>query len=217
MRFPLAVLPLAALAALALAAPAGAASTGSCKSLTVASVDATSAIGAGTYRLAPSGGLSCDDAATAVESYLYEPKTFGGYSLRAADGVIAVAPRAGARSAATAKCNDFTVVHSDTEVGLPSGVYHRLNFFTSAGQLNCSPPAPDSFDLLRDYLLDGDVHGYKVSALIGTLSTSAGCRFVKNGSSGKVGFTVWCDGKAGSRGACVAAKNTFADNCGGHY
>ena len=109
------------------------------------------------------------------------------------------------------------MVHSDTEVGLPAGVYHRLNFFTHSGQLNCSPPAPDSYDLLRDYLLDGDVHGYKVSALVGSLKTSSGCRFVKNGSGGKIGFTVWCDGKAGSRGACVAAKNTYADNCGGHY
>jgi hypothetical protein len=217
MRFPLAVLPLAALAALALAAPAGAASGGSCTTFSVASGDATSAVPAGKYRLAPSGGLSCDDAATAVESYLYDPGTFSGYSVRASAGVISVAPRVGARSAATASCHLFTVVHADTEVGFPAGVYHRLNFFSTASQLNCSPPMPDSYDLLRDYLLDGDVHGYKVGKLSGSLATSAGCRFVKNGSSGKVGFTVWCDGKAGSRGACVAAKNTYAANCGGSY
>jgi hypothetical protein len=217
MRFPLTVLPLAALAALALAAPAGAAAAPSCPSLTVASGDATSAIPAGRYRLAPGGGLSCDGAATAVQSYLYEPKTFGGYTVRAAGGVVSVAPRTGARSAATAKCNDFSVVHSDTEVGFPAGVYHRLNFFKTAGQLRCTPPMPDSYDLLRDYLLDGDAHGYKVGPLVGSLATSAGCRFVKNGSAGTVGFTVWCDGKAGSRGACVRAGAAFKDNCGGHY
>jgi hypothetical protein len=216
MRIPLAVRPLAAIAAIAFATPAGASTGSSCR-LTVASGDATSAVPAGSYRLAPSGGLSCDDAATAVESYLYEPKTFSGYGIRAADGVISVAPRAGARSAATAACNLFTVVHADTEVGFPAGVYHRLNFFKTASQLRCSPPAPDSFDLLREYLLDGDVHGYKVGPLTGTLATSAGCRFVKNGSAGAVGFTVWCDGKAGSRGACVSIGPAFKNNCGGHY
>jgi hypothetical protein len=76
---------------------------------------------------------------------------------------------------------------------------------------------PDSFDLLRDYLLDGDAHGYKVSPLIGALAKNAGCRFVQNGSSGAVGFTVWCDGKAGSRGPCVAIGNRFSTNCGGSY
>jgi hypothetical protein len=217
MRFPLAVLPLAALAALALAAPAGAASTSSCPAVTVSAGDATSALPAGTYALAPGAGLSCDEAATAVDSYLYEPKTFSGFGVRAGAGVISVAPRATARSAATTSCHLFTVVHADTEVGLPAGVYHRLNFFRTAGQLNCSPPMPDSYDLLRDYLLDGDVHGYKVSKLTGSLATSAGCRFVKNASGGAIGFTVWCDGKAGSRGACVAARNKYATNCGGSY
>jgi hypothetical protein len=214
MRIPLAVLPLAALAALAFAAPASAAPGGSCR-VTVAAGDATSAVPAGTYRLAPRSGLSCDDAAAVVDSYLYDPKTFSGSSIRAADGVITVTPRAS--SAATTTCNLFQVVHSDTEVGFPSGFYHRLNFFPTGSALRCSPPAPDSFDFLRDYLLDGDVHGYKVGPLVSTLRTSAGCRFTKNGSSGRIGFSVWCDGKAGSRGACVAAGNQFADNCGGHY
>jgi hypothetical protein len=216
MRIPLAVLPLAALAALAFAAPAGAASGAGCR-VTVAAGDATSSVPAGTYRLAPGSGLSCDDAAALVDSYLYDAKTFTGASIRAEDGVIAVTRGTGARSAATTTCNLFQVVHSDTEVGFPQGFYHRLNFFPTGSALRCSPPAPDSFDFLRDYLLDGDVHGYKVGPLVSTLRTSAGCRFTKNGSSGRIGFSVWCDGKAGSRGACVAAGNRFADNCGGHY
>jgi len=211
MRNPFAVLPLAALAALALTAPAGAASTGSCPAVSVASGDATAAVPAGSYRLAPSGGLSCAEAAAAVDSYLYEPRTFSGYSLRAADGVIAVA--AGARSAATTRCNLFQVVHSDTEVGFPSGTYQRLNFFRTSGQLTCSA----SYTFLRDYLLDGDVHGYKVGPLTGSLAKSAGCRFVQNGSAGAVGFTVWCDGKAGTKGACVRTGAAFKENCGGHY
>jgi len=211
MRNPLAVLPLAALAALALAAPAGAASTGSCPPLTVASGDATGALTAGSYRLTPSGGLSCGEAAAAVDSYLYEPKTFGGYGLRAADGVIAVSR--GARAAATTRCNLFQVVHSDTEVGFPAGTYQRLNFFRTSGQLTCAA----SFTFLRDYLLDGDVHGFKVGPLTGSLAKSAGCRFVRNGSAGAVGFTVWCDGKGGTKGACVRTGAAFKDNCGGSY
>jgi hypothetical protein len=211
MRIPLAVLPLAALAALALAPPAGAAGGASCPNVDVARGDATSSLPAGTYRLAPGAGLGCAEAAAAVDSYLYEPKTFGGYSLRAADGAIAVTR--GARSAATTRCNLFTVVHSDTEVGFPQGTYQRLNFFPSGTTLTCS----QTFTFLRDYLLDGDVHGYKVGRLTGALATSSGCRFVKNGSSGATGFTVWCDGKSGTRGPCVAAGNKFADNCGGHY
>jgi hypothetical protein len=217
MRPLLAVLPLAALAALAVAAPAGAATGRSCSPVSVSGKEAAGALSAGSYGLVAGGSLTCADAATAVDSYLYDPRTFDGYSLRAGDGTISVAPHTGARSAATTKCNLFTVVHSDTEVGFPSGVYHRLNFFTTGTTLRCSPPMPDSFDLLRDYLLDGDVHGYKVGQLFTPLSGDAGCRFTKNGTSGKIGFDVWCDGKAGSRGPCVAIGNGFRNNCGGSY
>jgi hypothetical protein len=217
MRSPLALFPVAALLTLALAAPAGAATTGSCPSVTVTPATAAGALSAGRYRVA-ADGLTCGQAATVVQSYLYDPASFRGWKLSVRDGVVSVGRAApSARDAATSVCNLFTVVHSDTEVGFPSGVYHRLNFFKTAGQLRCSPPMPDSYDLLRDYLLDGDVHGYKVGQLLTPLSTFAGCRFTKNGTAGTVGFTVWCDGKAGSRGACVDIGNGYRNNCGGSY
>ena len=74
---------------------------------------------------------------------------------------------------------------------------------------------PDSYDLLRDYLRDGDVHGYKVGPLTGALAKQPGCRFLKNATK-TTGFDVWCDGKGSSRGPCVKAR-PVSRNCGGHY
>ena len=231
--------------ALALLPSAGAAAPGSCPTLDVSASQAAGALASGTYAVGSLAGADdpCAAAQTVVQSYLYDPPSFGtwrvdrlagGRGLRFSSGATTfevtatsrvVRPSAGraaaarapvATAAATQRCFPFRVVHDDSEVGFPAGVYQRLNFAPSPSRLRCSPPMPDSFDLLRDYLLDGDVRGWRVGRLQGSLARYPGCRFLQNGQGGRVGFDVWCDGRGGSRGPCVRAR-PVGGNCGSHY
>ena len=204
-RFVVVVIAVAVAALVVVVAPTGARAPRACPTLDVDSARAAGALRAGTYAVTPLAGADqpCAAAATVVESYLYDPPSFrswrvatlpGGRLRFGARGVAFTAaptgrrvrsagPRAAgassaptAAAAATRVCPYFTVLHNDSAVGFPAGSYHRLNF-SANNALRCGPPMPDSYDLLRDYLLDGDVHGYKVGPLTGSLAKKPGCRF----------------------------------------
>ena len=242
-RFAVVVIAVAVAALLAGAGPSVARAAGACPTLDVSGARAGGALRAGTYALTPLAGTDepCAAAATVVESYLYDPRSFRSWRVAALPGgrlrfsargaafvasptsrlVRSAGPPAAAASfaptataAATRACPSFRVRHNDSAVGFPAGTYHRLNF-SPTNVLRCSPPMPDSYDLLRDYLRDGDVHGYKVGPLTGALAKQPGCRFLKNATK-TTGFDVWCDGKGSSRGPCVKAR-PVPQNCGGHY
>jgi hypothetical protein len=234
---------LVATLSLAPASPASARARATCPTLQVAERYAAGALEAGAYAVSPLVGprQPCRSAETVVQSYLYDPPSFrfwhvrrlrgGGLRFRAPTGAsFTTSPTSrlvraasgepastqpAATIAATQTCPYFTVVHNDSAVGFPAGTYHRLNFSPNNAGLHCSPPMPDSYDLLRDYLLDGSVHGYGVGPLTGSLAKNPGCRFLKTGTT-TTGFDVWCDGKGSSRGPCVTARPVPA-NCGGHY
>lgn len=236
-------LTLAATAFLAAPSPASASPRTTCPTVQVAQRYAAGALDAGAYAVSPlaDSGQPCRGAETVIQSYLYDPPSFrywhvrrlraGGLRftspsgasftasptsrlVRAARAVPASTPPT-ASIAATQTCPYFTVVHNDSAVGFPAGTYHRLNFSPNNAGLHCSPPMPDSYDLMRDYLLDGSVHGYGVGPLTGSLAKEPGCRFLKTGTT-TTGFDVWCDGKGSSRGPCVKARPVPA-NCGGHH
>ena len=240
------ILPVAAALAAAcllvvVAAPSPAAAR--CPSFKVRASKAAGALGAGRYSVTPVAGAEdpCEAASTVVQSYLYDPPTFGRWRVhhlsrgrgvrfvlerkgvsvtvrRRSSARVAVARSARstpvAQAAETHTCTIFQVVHNDSAAGFPAGFYHRLTFAPGTKQLNCNPPLPDSYDLLRDYLFDGRIVGWTVGALQGGLASSPGCRFLKNGSSAATGFDVWCDGHSGSRGPCATAR-PLPRNCSG--
>jgi hypothetical protein len=92
-----------------------------------------------------------------------------------------------ARVAATQQCFNFTVVQPDPQAGFAAGVYRRQNF-SPGNTLSCNT----SFDVFRSYLYDPQTHrGWSVGPLVGPLRNAQGKRFIRTGTNGAVGFSIY--------------------------
>jgi hypothetical protein len=91
---------------------------------------------------------------------------------------------------ATMRCFNFTVVQPDPAAKFVAGVYQRQNFSPN-NSLSCNT----AFDVLRSYLFDPQTHkGWSVGPLVGSLRNATGRRFVKTGTGGSTGFSVYRNG-----------------------